>query len=147
VLGNEVMKAFRKKTYKLHTTDPVWMKWADAVSTPELLNQRVKEILKRLELQIWTELMEGLMAANCCGDYARMSREAVEKFPDDAFFPSEVLNADAWYAQRENILKVRVESGEMNEGQMMNTLLNGGVYPTAYPFMTEDFLVRDEIVF
>jgi hypothetical protein len=147
VLGNEVRKAFRKKTYELHTTDPAWMKWADAVSTPKLLNQRVKEMLKRLELQIWTELMEGLMAANCCGDYARMSREAVEKFPDDAFFPSEVMNADAWYAQRENILKVRVESGEMNEGQMVNTLLNGGVYPTAYPFMTDDFLVRDEAVF
>ena len=30
---------------------------------------------------------------------------------------------------------------------MMCTLLNGGVYPTAYPFMTEDFLVRDEAIF
>jgi hypothetical protein len=147
VLGDEVRRAFRKKTYVLHTTDLAWMKWADAVSTPELLGQRVTEMLKRLELQIWTELMEGLMAANCCGDYARLSREAVAKFPEDAFFPSEVLNADAWYAQREEILKKRVESGEMDEGQMMNTLLNGGVYPTAYPFMTEDFLVRDKEVF
>jgi len=147
VLANEVRKAFRKKTYELHTTDPTWLKWADAVATPELLAQRVKEMLKRLELQIWTELMEGLMAANCCGDYRRMSREALEKFPDDAFFPSEVLNANAWYAQRETILKAAVESGEMTEAQMMTTLSNGGVYPTAYPFMTEDFLVRDEVVF
>jgi hypothetical protein len=91
--------------------------------------------------------MEGLMAANCCGDYVRMSREAAKKFPDDAFFPSKVLNADAWYSQRENILKARMESGEMNEGQMKLTLLNGGVYPTPYPFMEEDFLVRDEEIF
>jgi len=123
------------------------MKWADAVSTPELLVQRVEEMLKRLELQIWTELMEGLMAANCCGDYVRMSREAVEKFPEDTIFPSEVANADAWYSQREGILNGSVENGSMDERQMMITLLNGGVYPTAYPFMTEDFLVRDEDVF
>ena len=122
VLGNEVRKAFRKKTYELHTTDPAWMRWADAVSTPELLAQRVKEMLKRLELQIWTEMMEGLMAANCCGDYSRMSREAVAKFPDDEIFPSEVSNSDAWYAQREAILKARVESGDMNESQMTSTL-------------------------
>lgn len=146
-LGDEVRKTFRKKTYVLHTTDPTWMKWAHTVSTPELLVQKVEEMLKRLELQIWTELMEGLMAANCCGDYVRMSREAVKKFPDDAFFPSEVTNADAWYTQREVILKARVESGEMNEAQMMLTLLNGGVYPTPYPFMDEDLLVRDEEVF
>lgn len=130
--------------YELHTSNPAW---ASAVATPELLNQRVTEMLKRLELQIWTELMEGLMAANCCGDYVRISREAVEKFPEDTFFPSEVLNADAWYVQRETILKGRVERGEMNQDQMMNTLLNGGVYPTPYPFMKEDFLVRDEEVF
>ncbi|RFU26468.1 hypothetical protein B7463_g9870, partial [Scytalidium lignicola] len=147
ILGNEVRKASRKKTYELFTTDPAWLKWAEAVSTPELLAQRVKETLKRLELQIWTELMEGLMAANCCSSYGRMSREAVEKFPDDAFFPSEVLNADTWYAQRENILKIEVESGKMTKEQMTTTLLNGGVYPTAYPFMTEDFLTRDELVF
>ncbi|TVY81322.1 SET and MYND domain-containing protein [Lachnellula suecica] len=147
ILGNDVRKAFRKKTYDMHTKDPAWMKWADAVSTPELLAQRVEEMLKRLELQIWTETMEGLMAANCCGDYVRMSREAMDKFPDDEFFPSEVSNADAWYAQRETILKARVENGEMDEGQMMSTLLNGGVYPTPYPFLTEDFLVRDELVF
>jgi hypothetical protein len=147
VLGNEVRKAFRKKIYELHTTDPAWMKWAHTVSTPELLSQKVQEMLKRLELQIWTELMEGLMAANCCGDYARMSREAVEKFPDDEFFPSEVSNADAWYAQREEVLKTAVAEGHMNEDQMTTTLMNGGVYPTPYPFMAEEFLVRDEVVF
>ncbi|KAE8445992.1 hypothetical protein EG329_012631 [Mollisiaceae sp. DMI_Dod_QoI] len=147
VLGNEVRKAFRKKTYEQHTTDPAWMKWADAVSTPGLLDQKVNEMLKRLELQIWTELMEGLMAANCCGDYKRMSAEAVERFPDDAFFPSEVLNAEAWYAQRETLLNTAVEKGEMGEIQMKTTLLNGGVYPTAYPFMTADLLVRDQDVF
>jgi hypothetical protein len=133
--------------YLLHTTDPVWMRWAGSVSTPELLGSKVEEMLQRLELQIWTELMEGLMAANCCGDYERMSREAVDKFPDDAFFPSEVLNANAWHAQRETILKARLEKGEMSEAQMTNTLLNGGVYPTAYPFMTGDLLIRDELVF
>lgn len=147
VLSDQVREASQKKTYELLTTDLAWMKWADAVSTPELLTQRVNEILKRLELQIWTELMEGLMAANCCGDYVRLSREAVAKFQGDEFFPSEVLNADAWSAQRESILKERVESGNMNQDQMMTTLLNGGVFPTAYPFMTEDFLVRDNDVF
>ncbi|TVY38344.1 hypothetical protein LSUB1_G002620 [Lachnellula subtilissima] len=146
-LGNEVRKAFRKKTYELHTTDPAWVKFADAVATPELLARRVEEMLKRLELQIWTELMEGLMAANCCGDYVRMSREAVEKFPDDAIFPSEVSNADSWFAQRETILRASMENGEMNEEQMKVTLTNGGVYPTPYPFMEDDFLVRDEVTF
>ncbi|TVY93802.1 hypothetical protein LAWI1_G000249 [Lachnellula willkommii] len=146
-LGNQVRKAFRKKTYELHTTDPAWMKFADAVATPELLARRVEEMLRRLELQIWTELMEGLMAANCCGDYVRMSREAVEKFPEDAFFPSEVANADSWYAQRVSILRASMESGEMDEEQMKVTLLNGGVYPTPYPFMEDGFLVRDEVTF
>lgn len=147
VLGNDVRKAFRKKTFELHTTDPAWIKWADAVSTPELLAQRVNDMLKRLELQIWTELMEGLMAANCCGDYRQMSREAVEKFPEDDIFPSEVSNSEAWAEQRETILKARVESGELDENSMASTLSNGGVYPVAYPFMTEDFLVRNEAVF
>ncbi|KAH6717318.1 hypothetical protein BKA61DRAFT_547131 [Leptodontidium sp. MPI-SDFR-AT-0119] len=147
ILGDEVRKAFRKKTYELHTTDPAWMRWADSVSTPELLAGKVEEMLKRLELQIWTELMEGLMAANCCSDYGRLSREAVEKFPDDEFFPSEVLNSDAWYAQREEILTARVDSGDMAEAQKATTLLNGGVYPVPYPFMGEGFLIRDEAVF
>lgn len=147
VLGGEVRKAFRKKTYVLHTTDPAWMKWADTVSTPEKLGAKVEELLKRMELQVWTELMEGLMAANCCGDYGRLSREAVEKFPEDEFFPSEVLNADAWNLQRETILKKSAENGEMGEAQMSTMLLNGGVYPTPYPFMTKDFLTRDEEVF
>ncbi len=147
ILGDEVRQTYREKTYKLHTTDPAWMKWADSVSTPELLAQTVKRLLMRLELQIWTELMEGLMATNCCGDYVRMSREAQKKFPDDAFFPSEVSNADAWYGQRETILKASMERGEMNEESMMTMLLNGGVFPTPYPFMTRDFLIRDEAVF
>ncbi|OWP03608.1 hypothetical protein B2J93_7626 [Marssonina coronariae] len=147
VLGDQVRQASRKKTYELHTTDPAWIKWADAVSTPELLAQRVNEILKRLELHIWTELMEGLMAANCCSDYGRLSREAVEKFPEDAVFPSEVSNADAWYAQREKIIQARVDSGDMSEAQMASTLLNGGVYPVPYPFMTEEQLIRGDAVF
>ncbi len=91
--------------------------------------------------------MEGLMAANCCGDYVRISREAEEKFPDDIFFPSEVSNADAWYAQRENVLKASMEKGEMNEESMTTMLLNGGVFPTPYPFMAGDFLTRDKTVF
>ncbi|CZS97211.1 uncharacterized protein RAG0_06374 [Rhynchosporium agropyri] len=147
ILGDDVRKAFRKKTYDLHTTDPAWMRWADTVSTFELLAEKVKEMLKRLELQIWTELMEGLMAANCCSDYARMSREAVEKFPEDDIFPSEVLNSDAWNAQREEILSSRVKHGDMTESQKATTLLNGGVYPVPYPFMEENFLIRDEDVF
>jgi hypothetical protein len=147
VLRDQVRKALSKKTYELHTTDPAWMKWAHTVSTPDLLAQKVQDMLKRLELQIWTELMEGLMAANCCGDYARMSREAVEKFPDDEFFPSEVSNADAWYAQRKEVLVSAVEDGQMNEEQMTTTLMNGGVYPVPYPFMSEAFLVRDTQVF
>ncbi len=147
ILGDEVRKAYRLKIYELFTTNPAWMKWADSVSTPQLLVVKVTEMLRILELQIWTELMEGLMAANCCGDYVRISREAVEKFPEDTFFPSEVVNADAWYVQRQNILRKRMESGEMNEGQLSDSLLNGGVYPTPYPFMTEDLLVRDDEVF
>lgn len=147
ILGDEVRKAFRKKTYVLHTTDPAWMRWADSVSTPELLAEKVTELMKRLELQIWTELMEGLMAANCCSDYARLSREAVEKFPDDDFFPSEVLNSDAWYAEREEILVARVKRGSMTEEQKETTLLNGGVYPVPYPFMEEGLLIRDAAVF
>lgn len=147
VLRQDVRKAFRLKTYTLHTTDPAWMRWADAVSTPELLELKVDEMLKRVELQIWTELMEGLMAANCCADYVRMSREAAKKFPNDAFFPSEVVNADAWFAQREAILRARVDREDMVEVQMQNTLMNGGVYPAPYPYMTDDFLVRDAVVF
>ncbi|KAL2060898.1 hypothetical protein VTL71DRAFT_8950 [Oculimacula yallundae] len=146
-LGDDVLKASRKKTYELFTTNPAWMKWADSVSTSELLVEKVKEMLRRLELQIWTELMEGLMAANCCSDYARMSREAVEKFPEDDIFPSEVLNSDAWNAQREEILTARVENGDMTESQKATTLLNGGIYPVPYPFMEEEFLIRDESVF
>ncbi|PBP24796.1 MYND domain-containing protein [Diplocarpon rosae] len=147
VLGDPVRQAFRKKTYELHTKDPALAKWADSVSTPQLLAQRVDEMLRRLELQIWTELMEGLMAANCCGDYGRLSREAMEKFLEDAVFPSEVSNADSWHAQREKILQARVDSGGMNEAQMASTLLNGGVYPVPYPFMSQELLVRDDEVF
>jgi hypothetical protein len=146
-LGNDVRKAFRKKTYELHTTDPAWVQWAHTVSTPELLNEKVIEMLKRIELQVWTELMEGLMAANCCGDYGRISREAVAKFPEDQFFPSEVLNAAAWNLQRETILRKQVDEGELGEVQMETMLLNGGVYPTPYPFMDEGLLVRDTGVF
>lgn len=91
--------------------------------------------------------MEALMSANCCGDYISLSRAAVSKFPSDTIFPSEVANADAWYSQRSSILHKSVENGDMNERQKEITLLNGGVYPTPYPFMEGSLLVRDEGVF
>ncbi|KUJ09695.1 uncharacterized protein LY89DRAFT_657159 [Mollisia scopiformis] len=149
ILGEDVRKASRKKIHVLHTTDPAWKRWAHTVSTPQLLAEKVGEMLKRLELQVWTELMEGLMAANCARDYQRLAREAVEKFPEDEFFPSEVVNANSWFAQRKVLLEQAVERGEMSEGSAETTLGNGGVYPVAYPWMSEGngFLGRSEEVF
>lgn len=145
----KVLKSFRRKTYDLHTKNPAWIRWADTVSTPKLLTSKVDELLKRLELQIWTELMEGLMAANCAVDYKILARQAVEKFPEDEYFPSEVVNADSWYEQRKALIEEAVKRGEMSEASMESTIANGGVYPVPYPWMSEEngFLGRDEEVF
>jgi hypothetical protein len=114
------------------------------VATSALLKARSIDMLKRLEAHIWTELMEGLIASNCCSDYLRMSKQATEKFPDDEVFPSDVANAESWYQQRVDILQAQVDDGEMTSVQMQTTLDNGGVYPTSYPWMTEALLVRDD---
>jgi hypothetical protein len=114
------------------------------LSTAEVFRSRVKDVLKQLEVRIWSELMEGLIAANACCDYLSLSREAVARFPDDEVFPSEVANAESWFAQREEILKTQNEDGEMSEEVMSSTLVNGSVYPTAYPWMTDGVAARDE---
>ncbi|ATZ58323.1 hypothetical protein BCIN_16g01420 [Botrytis cinerea B05.10] len=117
------------------------------VATPESLRALVTILLKRLELQIWSELMEGLMASNCCADYLEVSKDAVAKFPDDQVFPSEVTNAESWFEQRQNILQGYVDDEEMTTEAMKTTLYNGSVYPTAYPWMTEDVIARsDEVI-
>lgn len=148
-LKDKVLKSFRQKTYDLHTKNPAWIRWADTVSTPQRLASKVTELLQRLELQIWTELMEGLMAANCAVDYQLVARQAVAKFPEDEYFPSEVVNADSWYEQRTVLIEEAVERGEMSEASMDSTIANGGVYPIPYPWMSEEngFLGRDEDVF
>lgn len=63
--------------------------WAVAVATPELFLARVGVVLLQLEVQVWSELMEGLIAANTCVDYLALSREAVERWLEDGVF---VLN-------------------------------------------------------
>lgn len=103
-------------------------------------------MLSNLEIQCYTELMEGLIAANCCNDYLVLSKEAVAKFPADAVFQSELENAEAWYAQRVEQLQARFDEGELGKEEMESTLLNGGVYPTPYPWMTGEILERDEEV-
>lgn len=116
------------------------------VATPESLHALVTVLLKRLELQVWSELMEGLMASNCCSDYLAVSKDAVAKFPDDEVFPSEASDAESWFEQRENILQGYVDDGEMTTEAMSTTLYNGGVYPTPYPWMTEDIVTRSDQV-
>lgn len=125
-------------------TNPAWKQWRSHVSTPELLQSRVTDMLKRIEIQCWTELMECLMASNCCNDYLEMSKAAIAKFPTDEVFPSELENAKAWYQQRVDILQKRVDTGDLTIAQMQWTLINGGVYPTPYAWMTEEILTRDE---
>jgi hypothetical protein len=139
--GTAALKAFSAKIYHLHVTSPGL---EQHVATPELLQLRVTAMLKRLEIQCWTELMEGLMACNCCNDYIQLSKAAVEKFPGDAVFQSELDNANAWYGQRVDQLQARVDSDEMSAEEMESTLLNGGVYPTPYPWMTKELLERDD---
>ena len=69
-------------------TDPAWPQWKSWVAASELLNARAIDLLKRLEANIWTELMEGLTASNCCGNYFRSSKEVVKKFPiNEVFHP------------------------------------------------------------
>ena len=70
----------------MHASNPAW---AVHVDTVDKLKERTGGMLRRLEVQCWTELMEGLMAANCSKDYLKMSKEAVARFPDDEVFPSE----------------------------------------------------------
>ena len=84
------------------------------------------------------------MASNACSDYLTLSKEAVLRFPQDAVFPSEVLNAESWFKQRDDILREQVDAGEMSEEKMQATLHNGGVYPVPYPWMQEDFVSREE---
>ncbi|ESZ89925.1 hypothetical protein SBOR_9687 [Sclerotinia borealis F-4128] len=143
-LGNDAYEAYRQKIYQLHQTHPAWMPRKAQVATPESLDALVTVLLKRLELQIWSELMEGLMASNCCVDYLAVSKDAVAKFPDDQVFPSEVTNAESWFEQRQNILQGYVDDEEMSTEAMATTLYNGGVYPTAYPWMTEDLVTRSD---
>jgi hypothetical protein len=145
-LGTKALQTFAKKIYNQHMTDPAWSQWKSRVATAELLKARAMDMLKRLEAHIWTELMESLIASNCCSDYLRLSKEAVKKFPDDAVFPSDVANAESWYQQRVEILQAQVDDGEMTDVQMQTTLENGGVYPTPYPWMTDSCLVRDDVL-
>ncbi|KAL3418843.1 WD and tetratricopeptide repeat protein [Phlyctema vagabunda] len=143
-IGTLALEAYSKNVYNLHMTHPAYVRFKSCVSTPELLKTWSIRMLGRVEVQIWTELMEGLLAANCCDDYLRLSKEAVQKFPEDDIFPSEVANAENWNEQRIAILQERVDDGEMTEEQMSTNLLSGGVYPVAYPWMTDDILTRDE---
>ncbi|TGO52363.1 hypothetical protein BOTNAR_0327g00090 [Botryotinia narcissicola] len=146
-LGTDAHKAYSQKIWQLHQTHPAWMPRKTQVATPESLRALVTVLLKRLELQIWSELMEGLMASNCCSDYLEVSKDAVAKFPDDQVFPSEVTNAESWFEQRQNILQGYVGNEEMTAEAMKTTLYNGCVYPTAYPWMTEDVVARsDEVI-
>jgi hypothetical protein len=88
--------------------------------------------------------MEGLIASNCSSDYVKMSKKAVEKFPDDVVFPSDVANAQSWFQQSVQILQAQVDVGETTDIQMQTTLDNGGVYPTPYPWIKAALLVRDD---
>lgn len=126
--------------------DPAWAQWREQVATSALLQARTTDMLKRIEAHVWTELMEGLIACNCCSDYLRMSIAAAEKFPRDEVYPSDVRNAVSWYQQRVTILQAQVDDGDMTPTQMQTTLDNGGVYPTPYPWITESLLVRDNAV-
>jgi len=85
-LGEDTFRTFSEKVYAMHASNPAW---AVHVDTKEKLKERTQGMLKRLEIQCWTESMEGLMAANCSKDYLDMSNEAVKRFPDDEVFPSE----------------------------------------------------------
>jgi hypothetical protein len=143
-LGADALTTFSRKVYNLHMTDPAWKQWSHHVSTPQLLQSRVTDMLKRIEIQCWTELMECLISSNCCNDYLEMSMAAISKFPSDVVFPSELENAKAWYQQRVDILQQRVDTGDLTAAQMQWTLINGGVYPTPYAWMTDEILSRDE---
>lgn len=144
-LGDKAILTFGMKIWYLHMTDSAWGQWKSAISTAELLKTRVMDVLKKFELQIWTELMEGLIASNACKDYIQLSQEAVAKFPSDEIFPSELANAQSWFKQREDILEAQHISGAMSSDAMHSTLENGGVFPTAYPWMTEDLVTREDI--
>lgn len=143
-LGEKAILTFGIKMYFQHTTDPAYAKWAQTVATPTLLENRAVAMLKRLEVQIWSELMDSLLACNACSDYVELSSEAVLKFENDPVFLSEYKNAEAWSKQRKEILEIQVEEGNMSPVTMNTTLSNGGYYPVPYPWMTEDLLIRDD---
>lgn len=144
ITKNNALLTFGMKIWWLHMTDPAWEQWKSMIATPELLRSRVTDILKKLELQVWTELMEGLIASNACHDYVQLSREAVAKFPSDEIFPSELINAESWFKQREDILQTQHNAGDISANLMHSTLYNGSVFPVAYPWMTEDLVIREE---
>jgi len=103
-LGTDAFTTFSEKVYAMHASNPAW---AVHVDTEEKLKGRTEGMLGRLEVQSWTELMEGLMAANCSKDYLNMSKEAVLRFPDDEVFPSEgkliIISLDVfWHPSFEN---------------------------------------------
>lgn len=129
---------------KMQTLDSAW---AALEGQPDVWEARVRGVLKQIELQVWTEIMEGLMAANACADYLVQSREAVARFPEDEVFPSEVANAESWLEQREKILKGQLEEEEIGLEEMQSTMENGGVYPTAYPWMEPSLVQRGDAVF
>lgn len=143
-LGEKAALTFGIKMYFQHTTDPAYSKWAATVATPTLLEKRTGAMLKQLEIQIWSELMDGLLTANACEDYLELSSEAVAKFDNDPVFLSEYQNAEAWSLQRKKILEMQVEDGQMSPVTMGTTLSNGGFYPVSYPWMTDDLLIRDD---
>jgi hypothetical protein len=146
-LGSNAILTFGMKLWYLHITDSAWKQWISMISTPELLRARVENVLKQLELQVWTELMESLIASNACSDYLTLSQEAVAKFPSDEIFLSELRNAESWFQQREDILQEKQDTGEMSADMVQSTLYNGGVFPTAYPWMTESLVSREDRCF
>ena len=81
ITGNNALLTFGMKIWWLHMADPAWEQWKSMITTPELLRSRVMDILKKLELQIWTELMEGLSHRMPVMIIFSSSREAVAKFP------------------------------------------------------------------
>jgi hypothetical protein len=146
-LGTKVAHVFSEKVSTIFMTDPAWEPWRPQLTSPEALQGQVARMLKQLEIQSWTELMEGLLASNCCSDYLNMSKQAVAKFPSDEIFPSELENAESWFKQRTEILQERVQAGNMTVESMKSTLLNGSVFPTTYPWMTDANLLRSDALF
>lgn len=138
ILGNQVALTVGMKIWMLFTTDPAYAKWSQIINASGELRGRVNEMLSKLELQFWAEIMEGLIAANCCAEYLQLSKEALALFPEDAVFASEVANAESWMLQR---ISATAEL-DLEPARLETTLCNGGVYPTGYPWMLEETLTR-----